>query len=109
MLRARLIWEQVSQALCRPYPPNPSSPVNVYRLLDMFQAITIGVLSEVAYPYLVRYAFCKSAGFCTVRVRYGLRILYSFWRRHKVLDTWHSYVLVLRLLRIWYGTACKYL
>ncbi len=56
MLRARLIWElEVSQALCRPYPLNPSSSVNVYKLLDMFQAITIGVLPEVASPYLVRY------------------------------------------------------
>jgi hypothetical protein len=46
---------EVPQALYRPYPPNPSSPVNVYRLLDMFQAITIGILSEVASPHLVRY------------------------------------------------------
>ena len=46
---------EVSQALCRPYPPNPSPPVNVYKLLDMFQASTIWVLSEVASPYLVRY------------------------------------------------------
>ena len=46
---------EVSQAVCRPYSPNPSSPINVYKLLDMFQASTIGVLSEVASPYLVRY------------------------------------------------------
>ncbi len=45
----------VSQALYRPCPPNPSYPVNAYKLLDMFQTSTIGVLSEVASPYLVRY------------------------------------------------------
>ena len=57
----------MSQALSRPYPPNPSSPVNVYKLLDMFQAITIGVLPEVASPYLVRYgAACRY-----LQVRYG--------------------------------------
>ena len=46
---------EVSQAHCRPHPPNPSSPVNVYKLLNMFQAIIIGVLSEVASPHLVQY------------------------------------------------------
>ena len=78
VLRARRIWEQVSQALCMPYPLNPSFPVIVYRLLDIFQAITIGGVSEVASPYLVRYAFCKFASYVRYGVRYDLRILYSF-------------------------------
>ena len=68
----------VSQALYRPHPPNPSSPVNVYKLLDMFQASTIGVLSEVASPYLVRYGLYVFAGSARYGVRYDLRILYSF-------------------------------
>jgi len=75
VLRARLLWERyVSQALRRPYPPNPSPPVNVYKLL-FFQSSTIGVMCEVASPYLVRYVWhvgiCR-LGILPVRtVRYG--------------------------------------
>jgi len=37
VLRVRLIREPYgSQALCRPYPPNPSPPVNGYKLLSLF-------------------------------------------------------------------------
>ena len=59
---------EVSQALYRPYPPNPSPLVNVYKLLNMFQASTIGVLSEVASPYLVPWygMACRY-----LQVRYG--------------------------------------